>query len=193
MRMALRSAWTATAREGRRSSLLRRLPAGGRALRVPLAHKLGERLRDQDVVPRVANRDGNLLPGARRVAQDVFDSAGQRRTLRMLIVSRVLHRFAIYVAWRGFPSGRFAMHPLIRSRPMQRNVSTLVGAAPPPVSCGASNAKGTSLIWQARLSFARIGPAGNHLLRATPGARRDGALQGAPGHGADCQRSGSRW
>ena len=84
---------------------------------MPLAHKSGERLRNQDVVPRVANRDGNLLPGARRVAQDVFDSAGQRRVLRVPSVRRVLHRFAIYVVWRGFPSGRVGMHTLTRSRP----------------------------------------------------------------------------
>ena len=115
MRMALRSAWTATAREGRRASLLRRLPAGRRALRVPLAHELGKRLGDQDVVPRVADRDGNLVPGPRRVAQDVFDSAGQRGMPRMLGVTRVLHRFDIYVVWRRIPSGRFGMHTLIHS------------------------------------------------------------------------------
>jgi hypothetical protein len=82
---------------------------------VPLAHKLGKRLRDQDVVPRVADGDGNLVPGPRRVAQDVFDSAGQRGMPRMLSVSRVLHRFDIYVVWRRFPSGRFVMHTLIHS------------------------------------------------------------------------------
>jgi len=113
--MALRSAATGTARDGRRSSLVRRLPAGGRPFRVPLAHKLGKRLRDQDVVPRVADRDGNLVPGPRRVAQDVFDSAGQRGMPRLLSVTRVLHRFAIYVVWRRFPSGRFGMHKLIHS------------------------------------------------------------------------------
>jgi hypothetical protein len=51
------------------------------------------------------------------VAQDVFDSSGQRHVLRVRSVRRVLHRFTIYVVWRGFPSGRVGMHTLTRSRP----------------------------------------------------------------------------